>query len=299
MASERTHFVDRLLNESHMASTHPVVSEYIGDRAAAGLQVTLARSVVANVRHGEVSLPADAKADATAIVALNQDEVFGLSPEYVTLTRRQARNAKRIMDSWEPTMESADEFFERMRESTSGMLENAVTAPHPSMGANTRTIAGSLNIEYLTEIMGLQKPPEAKMGKLMLRPLVVVRMGNSNPDILCHELTHANQKNDRPLRLYSSQDDVDMDSLRDELEAYHVGAAIRLALDYDLPERHKTDPHKQIEAEYVRKTHNSGYLDPFAPSPSLLAKYHEEGMGNILHGIFNYELQAQNLGITS
>lgn len=48
------------------------------------------------------------------------------------------------------------------------------------------------------------------------------RFSLSSPDVVCHEFTHVIQKLISPARSMRTRGDVDDDSLRDELEAYHL-----------------------------------------------------------------------------
>lgn len=103
------------------------------------------------------------------------------------------------------------------------------------------------------------------------------------PDIFAHELTHVRQKESRPVRYYSCQEDIDMDGLADEMEAYFVGSAVRRAisnltqerlelLDLLNPETPKREKYFQITVDQIRLRHGNTE-EPFSPTNELLDVY--------------------------
>lgn len=291
MASERAKSLEKLITEADAALRHPVTEQYVGGGRVMKLQATLSRAVIANVRHGVVNVPENARAESPVLVAMNPDEKFKLGSGFDVQTPRQAKNAAKVYDQWRPANKHFDSLMQQFVASLTD--EVILTAPHENSAAVTHTKAVMTRMDDFGEVMELQSPPEGKIGKIMLRPLVVVRMGITTPDVLCHELVHVKQKIDRPVRVFGSQHDINMDALGDELEAYHMGAGVRIALESHKPVDQVTDPHTQLAAEGVRLDHNKGYLDPFAPSDSLYQAYQDRGMGHILHGVLNYDAILQ------
>jgi hypothetical protein len=157
----------------------------------------------------------------------------------------------------------------------------------PSGGAATHAVSKITTIDALNNYFDLSNPPCAYMAKMLLRPMVVLKLDSAEPDVICHELVHVEQKISNPIRMYSSQHDVDMDKLGDELYAYHVGAGVRRSLAAMSGET--ADPYTQLSAESVRLEHNFNLPDPFKPNESLLRLYRMRGMGDIIDNDLMYD----------
>ncbi len=284
MSSERTKFVDNAIGEAYTSLDNAYAQDYLGVDAVNSLRTTLDRAVVANIRYGVVSSPRES-GDIIPFVALRRGESFQLGDEFERPTPRQLDRYRRLFTSWEPSKMSVDALTAQLSGEYNAPMD--VSAPGPRVAAVARTNARLLDMQTLQSQAGLERAPQAVMGKFMLKPFITLRMGNAAADLLCHELTHIEQKTEQPYRGYSSQRNIDMDALGDELRAYHVGAGIRLGLNIAADDI--ADPYRQLVVENVRATHNASYLDPFAPSVSLFDTYRSQGMGHILGDVLNFD----------
>ncbi len=123
------------------------------------------------------------------------------------------------------------------------------------------------------------------------------------PDVFFHELTHVKQKRDRPITSFSSQEQSDMVSLRDELEAYHVGSLVRCGIEgVSVFDNNASNKYIQIAIELIRLRHGNrkNESDPFEPSQTLLYAYEKAGYSRdrMLPSRFNFDEVAKFFGLS-
>jgi len=286
MPNPRYRFVEQQLAAVETTLATPAVRQALGETLLSGLNDVLGHLTIANTRGGVITIPDD-DGDTIPVVALSTGDNFLLGPEFTTPTNRQRASRIRTFTEWAPGLGDAvimDREFTIRGQGQS--FTQRVTMPGQT-GARTMAPAMMLDFEEMARDCQLGFPPSALIAKFLMRPLVVLRMGSAAPDVTSHELTHVTQKIVRPVRLYSSQQDVQMDALADELPAYGGGAEVRRSMNGGTSAG--PDPYRQIEADTLRTRHNRGTSDPFAASPELLDRYTRRGMP-ILHEHFDFDM---------
>ncbi|MFI5275344.1 MAG: hypothetical protein ACHQT5_00785 [Candidatus Saccharimonadales bacterium] len=296
MSTERFRFIDSVLDTTYEAAQHPDTIAYLGQSIVDHVLSTLESTVVANVRHGVITIPHTAEQDAIPVVAMLPNESFRRGEAFGKLTVTQQLVYQRVFAEWDPLAMTPEAAIAMI----TGIPQPDFTVPAPGeyTGALTSTSDVITRTDALTGMFGLRNRPVHTAVKFMFRPLVVVKMNFVEPDVMCHEMVHADQKLTDPIRLFSSQYDLNMDSLGDETFAYHIGAGVRLGMESRKPWRSQQDPFMQMAAERVRLNHNTGMRDPFAPSELLLTAFTENSMSHILHSVLDYETITQNLDST-
>jgi hypothetical protein len=285
MANPRVQFAAQHLENLAAVIQQPEVQRGLGPTLSAELTANFGRLVLPNTRNGIITIPDD-DGDKIPFIALKPGDTFKLGPEFNSPSARQRDSYEKLYTEWEPSKASPEQAASQISHPGEPVV---VQGPVPQMGASAITVSIVGNPDIVRKHYGLKHMPDAGLFKFMLRPLVVVTFGHTDSDIIMHELTHAEQKTVRPARLFSSQEDVNMDALGDELPAYDTGAIIRRLINpADNP---AYDPFLQMRATAARVIHNKGLQDPFHASPSLLAYYASRGMGHILHGALDYEAQ--------
>ena len=296
MSTERSRFIDELLDDTYEAVQHPETVSYLGQSVVDHVLTIIESTVVANVRHGEVSIPQTTEPDAIPVVALQPNERMRRGKDFSTLTDTQREAYERVFTAWDPqtiSVAAAIAMITAVEQPT-----YLVPAPMARMAAMTSTQDFITRTDALTEEFGLQNGPTLPVVKCMFRPLVVLKLHNAAPDVACHEFIHADQKITNPIRLFGSQLDLNMDALGDETFSYHVGGGVRLGMEAAKPADQQVDPYVQMAAERIRRNFNAGKRNPFEPSELLLSTYTSRGMGHILHSVLNYDVIKQNLQMT-
>lgn len=296
MSTERARYIDRVLDETYEAVQLTDTARYLGQAAVDHVLDLLDTTVVANARHGIVSLPQSADPNAIPIVAMYPDETLRRGEEFSSPSDDQRRSFLRVLTEWDPQNTPPEAAISLIMSIPQPIYP--VPAPGNRMSAMTSTQDVVTRTDALTAEFGLRQHLVKPVVKFMFRPLIVVKIRQAEPDVVCHELIHVDQKTREPIRLFGSQHDINMDALGDETPAYHIGAGVRLGIETGKPSHLQVDPSLQMAAERVRRDLNDGKRDPFAPSELLLSSYVEHGMHHILHGALNYELIRQNLHLS-
>ena len=247
------------------------------------VKATLGKIAIANIRNDKITIPND-DGNTIPIIALKKSDKFCLGPEFNKPTLGQQDNYESAVSLWHPSELPTAQMVSEIIEVPENYSMNIIA---PRAGAATQAISKITTIEALNNCYDLSKPPCAYMAKLLLRPIVILNLDNAEPDVICHELVHVEQKIEKPIRMYSSQHDIDMDKLGDELYAYHVGAGVRRALMN--ASGVGGDPYTQLQAESVRIEHNGNLPDSFKPNESLLRLYRMRGMDDIIDNDLIYD----------
>jgi len=288
MSTNRYHYLDRELTKLHDAVDNQVTQEYLGQSRVQQLTDTLGHLAVANIRDGIVSIPNDT-GDTIPIIAMKYSDQLRLGPQFLKPSDNQREGYIKQMIALGLTKAEAEAEAKKVKYP----YDPGVSVEFDNNNG-ARTIAAAMVSDYqlTAEHYGFKPSPSTKIAKFILRPLAVVRINHTDSDLICHELEHVRQKIENPLRFYGSQHDVDMDALKDELYAYHIGAGVRLGMQ---SVKQDNDPYRQIEVENVRKEYYDNAQDVFMPSGELLDVYRKLGMGGILHDKLNFEQTLKNI----
>lgn len=289
MSTARHNYLDRELTKLHDAVGNKIAQEYLGHSHIQQLTDTLGHLAVANIRNGVVSIPNDT-GDTIPVIAMKYSDRLVLGPQFLVPSDKQRESYIKQMIALGLTSAEAEAGVENIKYPYNPGVN--IDTFDKNSGAITMTAAMVSDSKLTSEHYGFKYNPSTKIAKFMLRPLVAVRIDHTDSDVICHELEHNRQKVERPMRFYGSQHDVDMDALKDELHAYHIGAGIRLGMQSI---RHDNDPYRQIEVENVRKEYYSDIQNAFIPSEELLDIYRKLGMGGILNSRLNFEQALRNI----
>lgn len=247
----------------------------------------LGHAVIADIDNNEVRLPKSSTDDDAVlpVIALRPGDKVILGKELTGFTDQQRTKVEASADLIEGIPNKALEQY-----LTANIGDGLSVGFTPFAAAAIYGVSGhflSTRLGTEGDQLGIVRVRQRPLLALMMTP----RSEMTEPDVLAHELTHVGQRLARPVDIFRSQRQADMTSLRDELEAYQTGAMTQSLLENIDPESH--DPNNmQLRVDAVRRQHGSGFgLDPLMPTPALLAKFGELGMGHILHEQFDYEAQ--------
>jgi hypothetical protein len=194
-------------------------------------------------------------------------------------TSRQRAASIKLLDRWGAAQSGEQALTQLLAHGVPPGVHDMPISYVPKAGVAAAAVghALALSSKEVNVSLDFARPPHAMLTRVSLRPGVFFNMlpeaDRIGPDLLAHELTHVDQKERRAITLFSSQTDADMVALGDELEAYHVGAQVRMLLEgYEgkLEDYHGQDPYLQIAVERIRKQYNGTKSnDQFNPSRKL------------------------------
>lgn len=289
MSNLRNAFIEGELSKMESALGNQFTQELLGAPEIDNLRALMARLAIANIHNGLVTIPNDT-GDTIPLLAVKRGDDLKLGPEFSEPNTSQ-RESYRLQ-------------FEELGASPdyASKLSSSLTSPHEqnvtirSLGDNyAQTVNASVltTPEGVMSAYGIDTSPGKKMVKFMFRPLIVLSLGNADSDVDLHELKHVQQRIDRPLLEYGSQNDFDMEVLRNEMKAYHVGASVRKGMLRDNPTL--GDPFEQIRFDSIRLKANQLFRDPFKPSKMLMQQYRQHAKNGVIEDIPNFEEIQQAL----
>lgn len=284
MSTSRNSFVEGELANLETALGNPLTQELLGTSKINELRTIMANLTFANITDGIVTIPDDS-GDSIPILAYKHGDKLSLGHQFDKPTESQRLSYIR---------QFTDLGLDNVKaESVSESISLPYTPNTPAIPRNEAVSATTKTASMVTSASGAEqmygiKAHEGKtLVKLMMRPLVVIKYQKAAPDIVMHELEHAVQKTQRPLRQFGSQNDIDMDMLEDELYAYHVGASVRSGLAQTRPS--EGDVYLQMTLDNLRLKVNGRLDNKFKPSRYLLAQYQQQGMSDIIESASDYD----------
>lgn len=276
----------------------------IGEERAEGLQRTIERCRPTLPVDGIIDLSTLGDEIPVTAVSVHDEKVFYSvdgSSLFTSAGKQKVDESLEAMaeagggDSWPSAADILDAFTQYVLD-----LDDPEAGTHGiATGFNGSTFATRMSIIPLDPDITDTTP----LLRLMARPAMLIEKTTDkrlDPDVFSHELTHVKQKEERPVRVYSSQEEVDMDGLADEQEAYFVGAAVRKAISNLTGERYEQlrrssggafgPKYMQLRIDNIR-VENCDPDDPLAPTPALLQAYVADGIprGNMISSKFNFD----------
>lgn len=306
-AKERQDFTEQSIKTASDALKLPEVAIRMR-QGINGLRHLASRLVVPYIIGDEIRLPKSSKRidDVVPVIALQPGESIVLGKDFGQPTLTQTKRAIEMIDSWKPIGFDGRAQVEAMVSKEVDESEQLTFEAN----ARARATAFAAAIVFSPEKEKYQRAPAQDVGWLTCQPLLVLTwtgdMPHEEPDLVAHELAHIAQKLNRPIRLFGSQEDVVRDRMRDELEAYHVGANVRIAIEPDILDPvtnpiSDTGMNMQVAIEATRLDIKDALgelqTDPFGPSKLVMRKMDQRfGLERIVHYAFDYEsVRAQLL----
>ncbi len=295
---ERNLYIDRSIEEAIGVLKTPEARRYI--LPAFDYIRLLENAVVLNVSDEGIGMPEDhdADIDGLTIVAIGVDEEHMMLASLDRQTKLQKKKTVSQFRKW-GAIPSAEAVYEaKVWDGTPSAGNSAPIRMHAATRAMTGMMAGFTDLSSPVSREVFPDSPEGGYLQINRRPTMILRMypgqGHATPDILGHELAHFRQYNHSPVSVLTSQKSVDMRDLRDELEAYYIGALLaRLQDDNRDPKLVKRGEvnfaRLQIVVDNIRRAFNPDRIDPFRPSPKLLKQLSELGLDIILHQRVDFE----------
>lgn len=286
---ERSRVIDRSIETTLDALQEPATIAMLGDTSR--YVDMLSHTVFANVGNGHIGLPQDYIDNTTSLLVatVRDEEEVMMLPSLDTQTDKQRTATIKEFVRLGASRSDAEQYSERYL----SQGDKCMPLPlHPLTRAMAGMFASFDDLSDPALSAFLPKAPTPGYLQVNKRPAIVVRMASNKKqvgaDVISHEVTHARQYEDRPVSIVRSQRSIDMRDLRDELEAYHVGAVLGLiergVPKVELDQNGKVDLSElQYIVDSVRRSHGVDPLDPYRPSPHLLAKYGSFGLDIILH----------------
>lgn len=294
-ARERISFFEDSVDNAIETLGDPILTRRLGANAVNFFLESLHSSRYAEIVEGEIQMPEEGKADDAIlpVVVMRPDEQLTLTAEYGRQTGTQRKQTLKQLAKWEPvTGISVVDAYNRLSTSSLTFESPVITASARSL-AMTGSIVEIHSVEEALQPI-FSKAPKKGLGLIAMRPHLSLKLEDGEraapADTLVHELTHLNQTLRKPVDVVHSQRSVDMLFLRKELEAYHFGATVYRHTDGEAGKR--TGPVRegiiQDAVDLLRTLHGIDPLDPYRPSPALMRRLEEAGVGSIMHATIDY-----------
>lgn len=243
-----------------------------------------------------------AQTDNIAIVGMRSkiNETIRIGLSYAKTSQNQRNIILDTISKWGPTSQTAESILNETYDS--GVTGEPVPFRIlPTMGAAVISLSRLLSIKKQDYI----KPPNGQVAQLHFRPIIAIAIDDDpshDAEMIAHELTHIDQRLTRPLRVHDNQTQTNRDILRNELEAYHVGALVLLhqagiqSISDITPEMSKAS---QAMIDSIRHKLNRHVKDPFLVTPDLERELNKRlskigyGISSLIHGPVNVEEAIQ------
>jgi len=286
---ERHVYVERSIEAARQDLADPHVVRHLGNNAALFTSMLDSLEIV-DIHDAEIQLPTN-KA-ALPVVAIRRDETIVMAHKYQLQERVQRHNALKTIRSWGPRFDDIEDWYDDLAGNVS-----MASRPEIRFHENTASRVGhSASILSQSDLeRHFNNGPAKSIGLIFGRPCLMLGMQpdqrSVTADTFIHEFTHIKQYRLRPVITLRSQRSADMYALRDELEAYHMGFISSIKAHDRLGNNVPSESLVQIVVEDARRRFGIDQLDPYRPSPALLAVIHESlhNKANILHGSIDFE----------
>ncbi|HSX44604.1 MAG TPA: hypothetical protein VLF39_00615 [Candidatus Saccharimonadales bacterium] len=296
---ERHQYIDRTIDRAIESFREPDINQRLGSLATKFTK-RLSAVVVANISNGQVLLPNEYKDDEVLpITAVYPGESFTVSDDFDRQTQTQQANTQRQFELWEPRSPySVDQVYNKLVAHEPDSPATVFTIPDLTE-AYTGTLASVLDAEHRIRLAFLNGPDKG-IALVKMKPMITFTIKHdrkhSRPEDVAHELVHVEQIERKPVLLYHSQKSVDMQELRGELEAYHIGSILSVDRLQNKSKEQLLDLTRagdhgvvQVGVERARQEFGIDPLDPYRPSPPLIKELNAKGLGAILHGRIDYQ----------
>ncbi len=277
-------YFDRSIEAAESILSQQATIDNLGADRILNLSRLLCRIVPVVSEQDVARMPRIFEPNTIPFVLVNSEGPYFFNLGNNQMSTAQRHNASRVIDSWGPGSKSSDEILDYLFDLSSSNGAGKIPLSNSDQeGGETTGVAFTFSSLSLKKALDLNRTPAGKIAKFTLRPLIRFNhkpgSGRVDSDVLFHELTHVSQRESRPITMLSSQDDADLIALGDELEAYHVGAGVRMAIDgSDLFDSNVTDPHLQKTVEAIRVKYGNNTKDnPFRPTRRLIEILEREG----------------------
>lgn len=293
---ERMLFFEASINHAIETFGDPILTRHLGANAVNFFLESLHSSRYAEIVEGEIQMPEEGKTDDAIlpVVVIRPDEQLTLTEDYGRQTDTQKRQTLKQFSAWKPVngISTADAY--------SRLMGSALTFESPVITATERSSAMTGAVTDIHSVEEAIQPlftnaPKKGLGLIAMRPHLSLKLEEGEraapADTLAHELTHLWQALRKPVDVVHSQRSVDMLFLRKELEAYHLGAVVYRHME-GMPGKRKgpvRDGIVQDAVDLLRTLHGIDPLDPYRPSPALMRRLEEAGVGSIMHATIDYD----------
>lgn len=218
---------------------------------------------------GRLSKP---ETENIAIVGMRSklNETIFLPPALAAPTHDQRSKILDAVSAWQPTEQSVDSLMDEYYD-TALLGTSFPFKIQPDMGAATVSMSRLLPVSKLH----LANSPRGRVAQLFFRPILAIAIDDDpghETEMLGHELTHVDQRLNNPVRLHDNQTQTNREILRNELEAYHIGALALLHLagiDSITKITPALETASQATIESARHKVNRNIRDPFLVTPDL------------------------------
>lgn len=301
--SARHRYIEQSMENTLNDLQDPKIRQALGSKALS-FEKQLAESVVANVRHGVVSLPDAYDHDSCPLPVTTYSRVEGserlfLSGNFGTQTPTQRRNTIMQFNQWGMRTGQATGLYDFYTDKHSSLALTPVEFDNLTAGAVGTTasfITAAQRQDWFTHA------PDSGLTLVKGRPLLMLeqkpgRNGDAS-GVIAHELTHADLIIKNPVINLRSQRSADMHALREELEAYHYGFpfSAKELVEVGADKLQDDATLVQINVEWIRGRNVLDPADPFRPSGFILKKLQEGHVGSILHGAIDYTAFVEMVG---
>lgn len=227
-------FGRRSLECAHEALDSNQLMDQLGERGVE-LSETLGRIVVISSQDEVEAF--EAKADASSIpLVISGPEGTLWRAGHNMISDKQALAIDEQLAVWGARSESARNL---VNHNNSNLLSFGQLVLRPlrtrSAEAAVLTSGSSLSNTFIRVMFDLERPPEDTVILFRSRPAVVVNRNAHDdllpPDLMLHEVTHVIQAEEEPIVGASSQNDIDIQTRADEIEAYLIGSKVDFSVN--------------------------------------------------------------------
>lgn len=233
------------------------------------------RLVIVSSLDDNLSSPMLNEPNTIPLVPIPHLGMFIYSKGAFQFSDRQRLHVEASLQSWGSPYD-ADHLGAAYKEVGAEVLGGVIFDFSRNHGAQNSAVAIPYSPQQVKDLLETEHLPKGRLIRVALRPAMAVSpvhtLNDDTSDMFVHELIHNIQKEDSPVTMFNSQQEVVEESIRSELEAYHYGAQVRVALDglssiEDYSEAQlRSSPSLGIEAARRLFQQSS---DPFDPSVAL------------------------------
>lgn len=290
---ERHRYIEKSVQNTLLELRIPAIRKRLGT-VALQFEDALNSSVIANQRHGVISLPKDYNHDTCPlpVTTIDHSQQLYLSPDFSTQTLDQATATMAVFMQWGVKEGSVKQFYSQYKKEHFSDKNTPLVLGKLSAAATgvTASLIGATDQQAW-----FNNAPNKGIALVKDRPIMMlsIRPNKSHlpADHVAHELAHLKQCSTQPITVFRSQRSADMVALREELEAYHYGFpfSLKTLQENEVDDIKDSATLTQIAVEYTRQKNTLDPSDPFKPSGFIWEKLKDAGGSNILHESVDYD----------
>jgi hypothetical protein len=282
--ADKVRYVDASLEAAEQALNNQSVIEQLGPFADS-LPRYMGRLVPVLSTDDAEAISDLSSPDTIPLLVIGPNDDIELRQGVHQFSTAQREAASTAIESWKAKSHSTDKIL-------LSLLALSRMDPSKDYSHRIRAVVQSaqftddmfVNSDEFRDKLTLTRAPNSKVVRVSYRPLMCLYMSGqrptAKPQVLLHELTHVGHSEANPIHHYSTQQEIDTSFLRNELEAYHVGAVVVAGLSEDGLLKVEGERDSNVLVERARlSSPQYDPSDPFKPNRMLRFILDDEGFG--------------------